>query len=161
MNAYSEDLRMKIVEELERWMGKSQAARTFSVSLSSVKRYCRLAEEGRSLAPKKRPGSKPKREERSSRLLEEDLRERPLSPCIRGANTELFVHNRLHCNGIGRSCRTATTSSNATSSPWRGQRGYRRRPPSTPCATPSRPSGWRAGRTRKCCRRSSVTPVST
>jgi len=77
MNAYSEDLRMKIVEALERGMGKSQAARTFSVSLSSVKRYCRLAEEGRSLAPKKRPGSKPKIDERSRRLLEEDLRERP------------------------------------------------------------------------------------
>jgi transposase len=80
MNAYSEDLRMKIVEALERGMGKSQTARTFSVSLSSVKRYCGLAEEGRSLAPKKRPGSKPKLDERSGKLLEEDLRERPLPP---------------------------------------------------------------------------------
>ena len=39
MNAYSEDLRKKIVEALRRGMGKSQAARTFDVSLSSVKRY--------------------------------------------------------------------------------------------------------------------------
>ncbi len=77
MNAYSEDLRMKIVEALGRGMGKSQAARTFSVSLSSVKRYAKLAEEGRPLAPKKRPGSKPKLDERASRLLEEDLKERP------------------------------------------------------------------------------------
>ena len=58
-------------------MGKSQAARTFSVSLSSVKRYAKRAEEGRSLAPKKRPGSKPKIDERASKLLEEDIRERP------------------------------------------------------------------------------------
>ena len=58
-------------------MGKSEAARTFCVSLSSVKRYAKLAQEGRSLAPKKRPGSKPKLDERSSKLLEEDLRERP------------------------------------------------------------------------------------
>jgi transposase len=58
-------------------MGKSEAARTFSVSLSSVKRYAKLAEEGRPLAPKKRPGSKPKLDERSSKLLEEDLKERP------------------------------------------------------------------------------------
>ena len=58
-------------------MGKSEAARTFSVSLSSVKRYAKLAEEGRPLAPKKRPGSKPKLEERSSKLLEEDIKERP------------------------------------------------------------------------------------
>jgi transposase len=77
MNAYSEDLREKIIEALRRGMGKSEAARTFCVSLSSVKRYAKLAEEGRSLAPKKRPGSKPKLDERSSKLLEEDLRERP------------------------------------------------------------------------------------
>jgi transposase len=77
MNAYSEDLREKIVEALERGMGKSQAARTFSVSLSSVKRYAKLAQEGRSLAPKKRPGSKPKLEERSSKLLQADLEEHP------------------------------------------------------------------------------------
>src|SRR3954447_2798148 len=77
MNAYSEDLRRKIVEALERGMGKSQAARTFSVSLSSVKRYAKLSQEGRSLAPKKRPGSKPKLDERSSKLLQADLEEHP------------------------------------------------------------------------------------
>jgi transposase len=79
MNAYSEDLREKIVEALGRGMGKSEAARTFSVSLSSVKRYAKLAEEGRSLAPKKRPGSKPKLDERSGKLLEEDLQQRPFA----------------------------------------------------------------------------------
>jgi transposase len=77
MNAYSEDLREKIVEALRRGRGKSQAARTFSVSLSSVKRYAKLAQEGRSLAPKKRPGSKPKLDERSRKLLQADLEEHP------------------------------------------------------------------------------------
>jgi len=77
MNAYSEDLREKIVEALERGMGKSQAARTFSVSLSSVKRYAKLAQEGRSLAPKKSAGSKPKLDERSRKLLQADLEEHP------------------------------------------------------------------------------------
>ena len=77
MNAYSEDLREKIVEALRRGMGKSQAARTFSVSLSSVKRYAKLAQQGRSLAPKNRPGSKPKLDERSSKLLQADLEEHP------------------------------------------------------------------------------------
>jgi transposase len=48
MNPYSEDLRRKIIEALGRGMGKSEAARTFSVSLSSIKRYAKLAEEGRS-----------------------------------------------------------------------------------------------------------------
>ena len=77
MNAYSEDLRKKIVEALRRGMTKSEAARTFGVSRSSVKRYAKLTEEGRSLAPRKRPGSKPKMDERARRLLEADLEERP------------------------------------------------------------------------------------
>jgi putative transposase len=77
MNAYSEDLRNKIIEALRRGMTKSEAARTFSVSRSSVKRYAKLAEEGRPLAPKKRPGSKPKMDETARRLLEADVEERP------------------------------------------------------------------------------------
>jgi transposase len=88
MNPYSEDLREKIVQALERGMGKSEAARTFSVSLSSIKRYAELAEDGRSLAPKKRPGSKPKLDERASKLLEEDIKERPFVTLQqRGAST--------------------------------------------------------------------------
>ena len=77
MNAYSEDLRKKIIEALRRGMTKTEAARAFSVSRSSVKRYAKLAEEGRPLAPNKRPGSKPKIDERARRLLEADLEERP------------------------------------------------------------------------------------
>ena len=77
MNAYSEDLRKKIIAALRRGMTKSEAARTFSVSRSSVKRYAKLVEEGRSLAPKKRPGSKPKRDESARRLLDADMEERP------------------------------------------------------------------------------------
>lgn len=78
MNAYSEDLRKKkIVEALGRGATKSEAARTFGISRSSVKRYAKLAEEGRPLAPKKRPGLKPKLDEAAGRLLEEDLQERP------------------------------------------------------------------------------------
>jgi len=77
MNPYSEDLRKKIVEALSRGTPKTEAARSFGVSRSSVKRYAKLAEEGRSLAPKKRPGSKPKMDENAKRLLEADLEERP------------------------------------------------------------------------------------
>jgi transposase len=77
MNPYSEDLRKKIIEALRRGATKSEAARSFGVSRSSVKRYAKMAEEGRSLAPKKRPGSKPKMDEHARRLLEADLEERP------------------------------------------------------------------------------------
>ena len=77
MNAYSEDLRKKIVEALSRGTTKSEAARSFGVSRSSLKRYAKLVEQGRSLVPKKRPGSKPKVDERARRLLEADHEERP------------------------------------------------------------------------------------
>jgi transposase len=77
MNAYSEDIRKKIIEALARGTTKTEAARTFGVSRSSVKRYAKLAEQGRSLTPNKRPGSKPKIDERARRLLEADLQKRP------------------------------------------------------------------------------------
>jgi transposase len=67
MSAYSEDLRRRIVSSVESGMPKAQAARTFSVSLSSVKRYVNKAERGQSLAPKKRPGSVPKLDEKAMR----------------------------------------------------------------------------------------------
>ena len=38
MRPYSEDLRRKVVDALERGMNKSKAARLFGVSLSSIKR---------------------------------------------------------------------------------------------------------------------------
>ncbi len=77
MNAYSEDLRKKILQALGRGATKSEAARSFGVSRSSVKRYAKLADEGRPLAPKKGPGLKPKMDEAARRLLEQDLQERP------------------------------------------------------------------------------------
>jgi transposase len=77
MSSYSEDLRWRIVSAVKGGMPKAQAARTFSVSLSSVKRYVEKAQREESLAPKKRPGSAPKLDEKAMKLLEEDLEERP------------------------------------------------------------------------------------
>jgi transposase len=79
MSGYSEDLRSRIVSAVGGGMSKAQAARTFCVSLSSVKRYVNKADRGESLAPKKRPGSVPKLDEKAMKLLEEDIRERPFA----------------------------------------------------------------------------------
>jgi transposase len=77
MSGYSVDLRKRIVSSVEDGMSKAQAARTFSASLSSVKRYVNKVERGESLAPKKRPGSTPKLDEKARSLLAADLEERP------------------------------------------------------------------------------------
>jgi transposase len=77
MRAYSEDLRKKIVAAIERGMPKAQAARLFDVSLSSVKRYARIASQGESLKPKKSPGRPRKADEKVQLLLEKDVEERP------------------------------------------------------------------------------------
>ncbi len=77
MKPYSEDLRSKIVRALHRGMNQCEAARTFGVSRSSVKRYAKLANNGESLAPKKPPGKSLKLDERAMTLLEADLKDRP------------------------------------------------------------------------------------
>src|SRR5215207_5443100 len=54
MKPYSEDLRRRIVRALqEGGTSKSAVARLFDVSLSSVKRYARIASRGASLEPKR------------------------------------------------------------------------------------------------------------
>jgi transposase len=93
MRAYSRDLRTKIVEALQRGISKAQAVRLFGVSLSSVKRYARMARQGHSLAPKKMPGRPQKIGEDAQRLLEEDIKERPTGapPRSVGRGDESFV----------------------------------------------------------------------
>jgi transposase len=63
----------------QRRMNKSEAARAFGVSLSSVKRYAKAVSEGRSLSPGKAPGKRPLLDEKARRLLEADVQERPFA----------------------------------------------------------------------------------
>jgi transposase len=107
MSAYSVDLRKRIVSSVEGGMPKAQAARTFSVSLSSVKRYVEKAQRGEPLVPKKRPGSAAKLDESAMRLLEEDLRERPFMSLRERceyieAVTGLSVSRSTMCRAIAR-----------------------------------------------------------
>ena len=77
MNGYSEDLRQRIVSAVGRGMPKAQAARTFEVGLSSVKRYVDKTRRGEPLLPNKSPGPSPKLDQKATKLLKENLRERP------------------------------------------------------------------------------------
>ena len=107
MNGYSEDLREKIVAAVGRGISKSQAARTFGVSLSSVKRYVKKAHHGESLAPKKSPGSAPKLDEKATKLLEAELKQRPFATLQERrdyihALTGLSVSRSTICRAIAR-----------------------------------------------------------
>ena len=107
MSGYSVDLRRRIVSAVESGVSKAQAARTFSVSLSSVKRYVEKAARGESLAPKKRPGSTPKLDEKARRLLAADLEERPYLTLQERrdyieATTGLAVSRSTMCRAIAR-----------------------------------------------------------
>jgi transposase len=77
VKAYSVDLREKIIAAVGRGMSKAQAARTFGVGATSVKRYVKLAEEGKPLTPGKAPGKKGKLDGSAMKLLKEDLHSRP------------------------------------------------------------------------------------
>jgi transposase len=56
---------------------QAEAARTFGVGISTVKRYATKAQRGELLEPRKAPGKRPKMDERLGKLLEEDVKERP------------------------------------------------------------------------------------
>ena len=69
MKAYSIDLRKKVVDAIGRGMPKAEAARTFGIGISTVKRYVSKAQRGESLEPGKAPGKRPKMDEPLSKLL--------------------------------------------------------------------------------------------
>ena len=107
MKAYSLDLREKIVAAVGHGLSKAQAARTFGVGATSVKRYVTLAEQGKSLSPGKAPGKKSKLDESAMKLLEEDLRSRPAVTYKKGADLlyELLgvrVSEATICRMVGR-----------------------------------------------------------
>lgn len=59
MNAYSEDLRLKILEALDRGIPRREAVRTFGVSMATIERYVRRRRRGEDLASRASPGRTP------------------------------------------------------------------------------------------------------
>ena len=103
MKPYSEDLRTRIVAAVEGGMSKSEAARVFNVSLSSVKRYSRLVAQEKPLAPRKGGGRPPKTNAAIASLLEEDVRSRPYAAIWERAGFLRSVSGvRLSVSAVGR-----------------------------------------------------------
>jgi transposase len=103
MKPYSEDLRVRIVQAVRDGVSKSAAARLFGVSLSSVKRYARIANRGASLEPRKSGGRPPKTNETMKKLLEKDVKERPAATVRdRGLFLQSVTGNSLSISTIKR-----------------------------------------------------------
>jgi transposase len=59
MNAYSLDLRLKVLEAVDRDIPRKEVVRTFGVSMPTIERYLRRRREGTGLAPGRSPGRTP------------------------------------------------------------------------------------------------------
>lgn len=60
MNAYSKDLRLKVIDAIERGVPRREVAEFLGISLSTISRYVKLKASGEDLAPKPSPGRKAK-----------------------------------------------------------------------------------------------------
>jgi len=56
MKAYSKDLRLRVLSAVDRGMPRGQVAKTFGVSVSTIKRYLRLRQQTGDVQPKPIPG---------------------------------------------------------------------------------------------------------
>jgi transposase len=60
MNAYSKDLRLKVLDAVERGIPRREVSELLGISLSTISRYVKLKASGRQIAPKPSPGRKAK-----------------------------------------------------------------------------------------------------
>jgi transposase len=58
MNAYSKDLRLRVLEAVERGQSRAEIAKLFKVSLSTIKRWVKKSRKGEDLEPKHSTGRK-------------------------------------------------------------------------------------------------------
>jgi transposase len=59
MNAYSKDLRLRVLAAVDRGMPRKEVVRTFGVSIATIGRYIRGRREGMDLAPRPSTGRTP------------------------------------------------------------------------------------------------------
>jgi transposase len=58
MNAYSKDLRLRVLDALDRGLSRKEVSELFGLSLSTIKRYVKRRREGEDLEPKPSTGRK-------------------------------------------------------------------------------------------------------
>lgn len=71
MNAYSKDLRLKVLCAVERGVPRREVAEMLGISISTISRYVKLKASGKEIAPKPSPG-------RTSKILADPAHRRAL-----------------------------------------------------------------------------------
>ncbi len=59
MGAYSKDLRLKVLDAVDRGVPRREVVGLFGVSLATLKRWLKRREEGKDIAPRPSPGRTP------------------------------------------------------------------------------------------------------
>jgi len=60
MNAYSKDLRLKVLAAVERGIPRREIAEFLGISIATISHYVKLRASGSEIAPKPSPGRKSK-----------------------------------------------------------------------------------------------------
>jgi transposase len=77
MKPYSKDLRLKVLEALDRGLPRREVAEVFSVSLPTIKRWLKRRRETGEVAPKPNPGPPARKGAALEQALPEQLRANP------------------------------------------------------------------------------------
>ncbi len=80
MNAYSKDLRLKVLCAVERGVPRREVSELLGISISTISRYIKLKASGEDLAPKPSPG-------RTSKILADPAHRRALWRQLRENDT--------------------------------------------------------------------------
>jgi transposase len=103
MNAYSKDLRFKVLDALERGIPRREISELLEISISTVSRYVKLKASGADLAPRRGIGSKAK-------ILDIPAHKRALWRQLQETTPQLLTAQRDVREGAGISVSVATMS---------------------------------------------------
>lgn len=77
MKAYSKDLRLRVLAMVDRGISRKEVAKTFGVSLPTIKRYLKLRRETGDVEPKPMPGPPARKGRALDAALPEQVRLNP------------------------------------------------------------------------------------
>lgn len=123
MNAYSKDLRLKVLAAVERGVPRKEVAGLLGISISTISRYMKLKSSGEEIAPRPSPG-------RTSKILADPAYKRALWRQLQENDTAtLEEHCEMFEQGFGVGVSVSTMSRAVRRLGWTFKKG-RWHPPS-------------------------------